>query len=208
MAQQNLLAVKAAAIDGRSRSVFYRQTQLEKLHRALVLESSPIQDAIVADTGRPASEARLEFSLALRVLRDRYAELDATRDLEAEYRIAKGQNAADAREPYGIAIIRPVGHTLFYSTVAPLCAALTAGNCVILQVRGSGRYTTSMVCANRRSCSLTIPRNKFPRESSALSSPHLTPTPVRLSRNRYKTKISWPCLCKSYKTASLLAPQQ
>jgi acyl-CoA reductase-like NAD-dependent aldehyde dehydrogenase len=134
MAQQELSALKAAAIDGRGRNIFYRQTQVEKLHGVLVLESSAIQDAIVSDTSRPATEARLEFSLALRFLRDRYAELDATREIEMEYRIAKGSNAGDARVPYGVAIIRPSGHTLFYSTITALCAALAAGNCTIIQV--------------------------------------------------------------------------
>lgn len=135
MAQQDLSAVKAAAIDGRGLNVFYRKTQLEKLQGALVKESSTIEDAIVADTGCLPSEARLEFSLALRALRDRYTELDPARELELEYRIAKGANAPDTREPYGIAILHvSQQHTPFYSTVAPLCAALAAGNCVILQV--------------------------------------------------------------------------
>jgi acyl-CoA reductase-like NAD-dependent aldehyde dehydrogenase len=135
MAQQDLWAVKAAAIDGRGRNVFYRKTQLEKLQGALVKESPTIEDAIVADTGCLPSEARLEFSLALRALRDRYIELDLARELELEYRIAKGANAPDTREPYGIAILHvSQQHTPFYSTVAPLCAALAAGNCVILQV--------------------------------------------------------------------------
>jgi acyl-CoA reductase-like NAD-dependent aldehyde dehydrogenase len=135
MAQQDLWAVKAAAIDGRGRNVFYRKTQLEKLQGALVKESPTIEDVIVADTGCLPSEARLEFSLALRALRDRYIELDLARELELEYRIAKGANAPDTREPYGIAILHvSQQHTPFYSTVAPLCAALAAGNCVILQV--------------------------------------------------------------------------
>jgi acyl-CoA reductase-like NAD-dependent aldehyde dehydrogenase len=136
MAQQNLSAVKAAAIDGRGRNVFYRKTQLEKLQRALVKEASTIQDAIVADTGCLPSEARLEFALALRALRDRFAELDPTRELELEYRIAKGIDTPDAREPYGVAILQvSQQHTPFYSTITPLCAALAAGNCIILQVR-------------------------------------------------------------------------
>lgn len=136
MAQQNLSAVKAAAIDGRGRNVLYRKSQLEKLQGALVKESATIRDAIVADTGSLPSEAKLEYSLALQVLRERYIELDSAKELELEYRIAKGIDAPDAREPYGVAIIHvSQQHTPFYSTIAPLCAALAAGNCVILQVQ-------------------------------------------------------------------------
>jgi acyl-CoA reductase-like NAD-dependent aldehyde dehydrogenase len=144
MGQQDLdlSAVKAAAIDRRGHNVFYRKRQLEKLQEAFVKEAATIQDAIVADTGCRPSEARLEFSLALRALRDRYAELNAARELELEYRIAKGTDAPDAREPYGIAIIHvSQQHTPFYSTVAPLCAALAAGNCIILQLDNTTQHS-------------------------------------------------------------------
>lgn len=135
MAQRDLSAVKAAAIDARGRNVIYRATQLEKLQAGLVKEASTIQDAIVADTSCLASESRLEFSLALGALRDRFSELDPAGELELEYRVAKGTNAPDTREPYGVAIIHASQqHNPFYSTVAPLAAALAAGNCVILQV--------------------------------------------------------------------------
>lgn len=135
MAQRDLAAVKAAAIDGRGRNAFYRKTQLDNLQSALVKEASTIQDAIVVDTGCLPSEARLEFSLALGALRDRFTELDPERELALEYRVAKGTDAPDMREPYGVAIIRASQqHTPFYSTIAPACAALAAGNCIVLQV--------------------------------------------------------------------------
>lgn len=128
--------LQAAAIDGRTRTVYYRQEQLEKLHKSLVAHESEFVDAIVADSGNTRAEAQVEYALALTELRERYAELDPKVELEKEYAIAKGKDAADLRVGYGIVYIQAAAnHTLFYSVVAPLSAAITAGNCVVLQVR-------------------------------------------------------------------------
>jgi len=135
MAQQNFAALRAAALDGRTRNVYYRQAQLEKLQKALTKEASAIQEAIVKDSGVTTAEAKIEFSLALGALRDRYTELDPTKELEAEYKIAKKENATEISVGAGIVIIEPAAYNVFYSIIAPMSAALAAGNCLIVRVR-------------------------------------------------------------------------
>lgn len=134
MAQQSFAAIKAAVVDERTRNIYYRQSQLEKLHNSLVKEAHEIQDAIVSDTGVSIAEAKTEYVLAISALRERYAELDPKADLEEEYAIANHKNAAGLRVGVGVVIIRPYTFTLFYSVIAPLSAALAAGNCVVVQV--------------------------------------------------------------------------
>lgn len=140
MAKQPFASLRAAAIDGRTQNVFYRQTQLLKLHKRLVQEVEAITSAIVSDSGNTRAEAQIEYSLALTELRERYAELDPKQELEDEYAVAKGTDAAHLRKGAGIVLLKArTEHTLFFSVVAPLSAAIAAGNCVILQVWFSSR---------------------------------------------------------------------
>lgn len=128
--------LQAAAIDGRTRTVFYRQTQLEKLHKTLVSNASEIVDAIVADSGLSRTEAQIEYSLALTTVRERFAELEPKKELEQEYAVARGEDAGSLRLGYGTVYVQAsADHTPFYSAIAPLSAAIAAGNCVVLQVR-------------------------------------------------------------------------
>lgn len=128
--------LQAAAIDGRTRTVFYRQAQLEKLRKSLVSNASEIVDAIVADSGLSRAEAQIEYSLALTTVRERFAELEPKKELEKEYAVARGEDAGSLRLGYGTVYIKAsADHTPFYSAIAPLGAAIAAGNCVVLQVR-------------------------------------------------------------------------
>ncbi|GAB7351468.1 hypothetical protein MBLNU459_g2127t1 [Dothideomycetes sp. NU459] len=140
MAKQLFAPLRAAAIDGRTRTVFYRQTQLEKLHQQLVENSSAIQEAIVNDSGITKAEARTEYALALADVKERYAELDPKKELAAEYSIANGKDAADLRIGAGVVYIQANSvHSVFYSVISPLSAAIAAGNCIVLQVENSLR---------------------------------------------------------------------
>jgi len=136
MSNRPFAQLQAAAIDGRTRTVFYRQTQLEKLHKSLVSNASEIVDAIVADSGLSRTEAQIEYSLALTTVRERFAELEPKKELENEYAVARGEDAGDLRLGYGTVYIKAsADHTPFYSAIAPLSGAIAAGNCVVLQVR-------------------------------------------------------------------------
>ena len=126
--------LQAAAIDGRAHNVFYRQQQIESLCGTLLENTDKIHEAITSDTGNTFSEVTVEFNLALAAVRADYASLQPTKAREEEYAIANGKNAAQAKVPVGVVYIEPATHTLFYSTIVPLSAAIAAGNCVILQV--------------------------------------------------------------------------
>lgn len=151
MSKQLFPRLQAAAIDGRTRNILYRQEQLFKLHKALVQESEAIVNAIASDLTR--GEAQVEYALALKELRERYAELDAEKGLEEEYAITNGKDAAGLRTGAGIVLIKAhTDHTLFFSVVAPLSAAIAAGNCVVVQVSGllQERWNASNPCADRQ----------------------------------------------------------
>lgn len=135
MAKQLFAHLRAAVVDGRTRTAFYRQTQLEKLHQGLIESSSAIVDAIVADSGITKAEAQAEYALALADVKDRYAELDPKTELANEYAIANGKDAAGLRIGVGMVYIRAnANHSVFYSIISPLSAAIAAGNCIVLQV--------------------------------------------------------------------------
>lgn len=147
MSKQLFPRLQAAAIDGRTRNILYRQEQLFKLHKALVQESEAIVNTIASDLTR--GEAQVEYALALKELRGRYAELDAEKGLEEEYAITNGKDAAGLRTGAGIVLIKAhTDHTLFFSVVAPLSAAIAAGNCVVVQVSGllQERWNASNPC--------------------------------------------------------------
>jgi acyl-CoA reductase-like NAD-dependent aldehyde dehydrogenase len=131
---QPFARLRAAAVDGRLSNVFVRQVQLKQLHSALVKNADSIQEAIVKDSGNTKAEAAIEYSLALANLKKQITSLDPVKELEDEYRIANGKDAADRREAIGIVYIEPINHTFFYSVVEPLSVAIAAGNCVIVQV--------------------------------------------------------------------------
>lgn len=134
MAKQQFGQLRAAAIDGRTQTIYYRQAQLEKLYETLVENATSIQEVIVTDTGVSQAEARIEYSLALSSLREQYAQLDPLKEHEEEYLIREGRNAPSLRTGVGIVYIKPTTHTLFFSVISPLSAAIAAGNCVLLQV--------------------------------------------------------------------------
>ncbi|PSK48599.1 ATP synthase subunit alpha, mitochondrial [Elsinoe australis] len=146
MSQQELAAIKAAAIDGRAQPIFYRLSQLQKLRDTLVEQANQIQDAIKSDSGITSAEAKIEYSLAVETVRTRYTELaDFEKVLEQEYSVAKGKDDPSRRHGVGTALIKPSSHSLFYSTIAPLAAAIAAGNVVIIQFENSTRTLPNLL---------------------------------------------------------------
>jgi acyl-CoA reductase-like NAD-dependent aldehyde dehydrogenase len=127
--------IRAAAIDGRLSNIHHRRSQLKQLHDSLTQHAQDIRNAIVHDSGNTQAEAAIEYHLAISSLKEHYSSLDPVGALEDEYRIARGVDAPDRREPVGIVYIVPAVHTLFFSVISPLGAAIAAGNCVIVQVK-------------------------------------------------------------------------
>jgi acyl-CoA reductase-like NAD-dependent aldehyde dehydrogenase len=131
---ESFAELRAAAIDGRTHNIYYRQHQLEALHHGLLAHASEIQEAIAADYNHTPVEIALEIKLALYTLKASYETLQPTKALADEYLIASGSDSPNNRQPARIVYIEPCPHTLLYSIVAPLSASIAAGNCVIVLV--------------------------------------------------------------------------
>lgn len=134
MAADTFPHIRAAAIDQRTENIFYRQTQLERLTQSLISTTNDISSAIAADYGNSQAEVAIEINLAISAVRRDYASLQPKQAHEDEYLIAAGKDAPSTRKPAGIVYIEPCTHTLFYSVIVPLSAAIAAGNCVIVLV--------------------------------------------------------------------------
>ncbi|KAH2575035.1 hypothetical protein KXV99_003637 [Aspergillus fumigatus] len=124
----------AAEIDGRTQNVRYRQNEFHRLQSAVSQHIDEIQDAIQKDSGNGPEEVRAELCLALKEIRTHYLNLNLEKDVEEEYRVVAGKDNKDAWRGAGIVYIVPSTHTMFYSIISALSAALVAGNCIILEL--------------------------------------------------------------------------
>lgn len=127
--------IRSSAIDGRVHNPIFRKEQLKKLHQALVKKASTLQNAMEEGDALTATEIKLEYCLALQCIAEVQDGIDPREVLEAEYAIADGVDAPDARHPIGIAVIEPSSFAFLYSLVAAVAPAIAAGNCIIVQVR-------------------------------------------------------------------------
>jgi acyl-CoA reductase-like NAD-dependent aldehyde dehydrogenase len=126
--------LRAAAIDGRTHNIYYRQHQLEALHKALLDHATEIKEAIAADYDHSPAEIAVEIHLALSALKQSYETLQPAKAHADEYLLASVNDAPSSKIPAGIAYIEPCTHTLFFSVIAPLGAAIAAGSCAIVLV--------------------------------------------------------------------------
>lgn len=159
--------LRAAAIDGRTHNTYYRQHQLEALHQAILNHASEIREAIASDYDHSPAEVAVEINLALSALKQNYETLKPAKAHSEEYLIASGNDAPATRVPAGIAYIEPCTHTLFFSVIAPLSAAIAAGNCAIVLV---SRHQPSQDFTNYPNKAFSAARNKSPH-------PPLPPSP-------------------------------
>ncbi|KAM5345124.1 hypothetical protein ACJ41O_010986 [Fusarium nematophilum] len=120
--------VRSSAIDGRAQNPFYRKNQLRNLHSTLADKATEIQDAIGKDTRHRPAEVKIEYWLALQAIADGFNSIDPAQCLEDEYAIAKARDDLNSPAPVGIVVIEPSSHAFFYSLIAALVPALTAGN--------------------------------------------------------------------------------
>ncbi|KAK0719812.1 hypothetical protein B0H67DRAFT_643125 [Lasiosphaeris hirsuta] len=125
----------AAAIDGRTETIRYRQTQLQSLHGALASPptAANICRALTQGPSTPA-EVEAEYALAMDAVRHAYDGLDVDAELEAEYSVVRGKGNEVRRIGVGMVVVRPTNHARFFSVLAPLAVAVAAGNCVILEL--------------------------------------------------------------------------
>lgn len=127
--------LRAAVIDERLLNPLLRRQQLERLHKGLQNNSQALCEAATQDNHITGSEAAVEIHLALLAVKEHYVSIDPDNELKNEYRLAHSQDNSTRRKPFGIAYIEPCTHTLTFSVVSAVSAAVAAGNCVIVQVR-------------------------------------------------------------------------
>ncbi|KAK4219448.1 Aldehyde/histidinol dehydrogenase [Rhypophila decipiens] len=138
--KQALQRVAESVTDGRAENVGRRQEQLFSLHTTLARDASAICHALALKTkgsrhDEAKKEAEVEYYLALDAVRHFYDSLDFDKELENEYRVANGKDYQSRRVGYGLVVIRPLEHhSRFYSIIVPLAAALSAGNCVVVEM--------------------------------------------------------------------------
>jgi hypothetical protein len=107
---------------------------LLKLHDVLVENASTIRDAIRSDSNHSSSEIEVEYYLTLQTVKDPYLQLNVEQLIKEEYHLANSIDSPHRRIAAGVVYISPADHTRLYSIVAPLSAAISAGNCVIVEV--------------------------------------------------------------------------
>ncbi|KAK8855267.1 Aldehyde/histidinol dehydrogenase [Apiospora arundinis] len=124
-----------AVIDGRAENIRYRQNQLQSLHASLREEAGGICAALAKDAQSSSAEVEAEYYLAMDAVRHFYDSLNFAEEHEKEYAVTHGKDNATRRLGAGLVVIRPTSHTRFYSIVTPLAAAISAGNCVIVELQ-------------------------------------------------------------------------
>jgi hypothetical protein len=136
--RNNLEQLRAAVVDGRTENIRYRQNELQSLHTSLRQNGATIISSISKDSDalspKITFEAEAEYWLALNAVEKKFELLDFEVLAKQEYLVAKGFDNRDRRVGKGLVIIRPTTHTRFYSVIIALAAAITAGNCIALEV--------------------------------------------------------------------------
>lgn len=134
--------LRVAVIDGRVDNVRYRQNELQKLHQALTKNAEKFRIAISQDgrgdtSSEVSAEAEAEYSRIMSAVREFYLSLNFKKLLHDEYLITNELDNLERRVGKGLVVIKPTTHTRLYSIVCPIAAAITAGNCVCLEVCAS-----------------------------------------------------------------------
>lgn len=137
--------LRSAKIDGRTENVRYRQTQLQYLHRELAANQDDIRGALRKDSGFSDAETDVEFANAMNVLRELYDALDFDKSLKDEYSVTRHSDYVQRRVGVGLVYIEPGTAFPFFSTIAPLCAAIAAGNCILLHIDNDLRYLPGLL---------------------------------------------------------------
>ncbi|KAI9732765.1 MAG: hypothetical protein M1834_003703 [Cirrosporium novae-zelandiae] len=131
---QSLARLLAAEVDGRTAAPRYRLSQLRHLHTALLSNAQELREAIIADSGHTPAEAEAEFLLTMACVREFFGGIDVKKDVEEEYRVARGESAPERRVGKGLVwIVTGPGPGLF-GVVGAVGAAVAAGNCVVVEL--------------------------------------------------------------------------
>ncbi|KAF9774028.1 hypothetical protein IL306_008044 [Fusarium sp. DS 682] len=121
--------------DGRLANPFYRQQQLRKIQKSLIERRDTLIEALIKDSLVTSNEAFTELYSTVAAVKSFFDQTSPTKQLEAEYAVARNQDAPLARQGLGIVVIKLQFHTYLFSTISPICAALASGNAVLLIVK-------------------------------------------------------------------------
>jgi acyl-CoA reductase-like NAD-dependent aldehyde dehydrogenase len=135
--ESTIQRLRAAVTDGRTANIRYQQNQLQTLHVALTENADALAAAISQDTGSTSAEVEVELFLTMDSLRHFYHSLDFEREIKEEYLVKNGKDNLERRTGVGLVVILPTSHTRLFSVLSPICAAITAGNCILLEVSSS-----------------------------------------------------------------------
>ncbi|KAK0643005.1 Aldehyde/histidinol dehydrogenase [Cercophora newfieldiana] len=128
--------LSTSALESLPSSPRHQQSQLSALHSALRAHADALLAAITSNPFPRVSpvEAEIEIASALDAVRHFYDGIDAKREHEAEYALAKGRSDEGRRVGVGIVVVRPGWHTRLWGVVCAVAAAVKGGNCVVLEL--------------------------------------------------------------------------
>ena len=128
--------------------VEFRREQLAKLRAAVASREAAILEALKQDLGRPAEEAYTsEVGIVLAEIDHAMKHLGAwarPRKLRTPLVIFPASSAIHA-EPYGSVLIIAPWNYPFQLAIAPLAAALAAGNCAVVKPSEAAPHTSRLV---------------------------------------------------------------
>ena len=126
--------LRISKLEGRATSTRFKQGQFHRLHETLKTSETSIKAAIAADDFLLDAEVDIEYAMALSELHLHYSSIDLGDDLRNMRTIEREKDNVNRSKSLGIAYIVPWRRNTFYSIISPLCAAIAAGNCVIIEV--------------------------------------------------------------------------
>lgn len=130
--QKPFSRILIAEIDGTARSLRHQQLQFHRLQAILTKNRDLFVQALKDDYGYTEVEALFEYSLSLTELRAHYDSLDFEKEVRSTKTIENCTEGLNRHASVGIVYIVP--RSGLYSVLSPLCAAMVAGNCVIVEV--------------------------------------------------------------------------
>ncbi|KEF61803.1 uncharacterized protein A1O9_03373 [Exophiala aquamarina CBS 119918] len=133
--------ISIADIEGTARSLRHRQLQFHRLQPIIVKNKALLIRALEDDYGYSPGEALFEYSLSLSEVRFHYESIDFEKEVAATKTIENGNERLNRYAGVGIVYIVPRGG--LYSVLSPLCAAMAAGNCVIVELLQTTNRTSS-----------------------------------------------------------------
>lgn len=135
-AAEMVASARAAFRSGKTRSLYFRKTQLRKLHKLLEDNAALFEEALAKDLGRHKQETA-SFDLD-------YTKFDVEKIISNLYKWAKTEQApkpavnmldkvAVHNDPYGVVLIMGAWNFPVNLVFVPFAGAIAAGNCVIIK---------------------------------------------------------------------------